>query len=312
MSDADAMDELRENQRKIDQALASLLAVKAPVASASQPEPEGSAFFWSDSPVADVGRFRPLSADVLTILFFGLTQSDQLLMTLTCRDMRNLHAHLVSSIAIPFTRRLKLPESCRVRDFQRWLSRFKLVDLNLGAAEPSTSATPAWQTTARWTVCLTAKMFSGTLLCCGSSVSDSEGMLRVVARAPVDLALSANGIGNAGAMTVVDAMKHTPQLVLLNLSRNHISRTDAYRVSDALMLCPRIHHLILSRNAILDEGAFAVAVAMKNMPLLNILNLTRNGISDSLQRRIDVALATRNLDIFWKEKNLKDELRRIR
>ena len=71
-----------------------------------------NAFDWLRSPGADVGRFRPLSQNVLTIILAMLTFAELLRLTETCRDLRNLHAHLVHGMALAFACRLRVTPSC--------------------------------------------------------------------------------------------------------------------------------------------------------------------------------------------------------
>ena len=67
-----------------------------------------NAFDWLGSSSRGAGRFWPLPSDVLVIVLGMLTLAELLRLTETCRDMRNLHAHLVHGMVLAVASRLRV------------------------------------------------------------------------------------------------------------------------------------------------------------------------------------------------------------
>ncbi|CAH3150376.1 unnamed protein product, partial [Pocillopora meandrina] len=93
-----------------------------------------------------------------------------------------------------------------------------------------------------------------------------------------NLNLSGNGISDAGATCIAEAMKVNKTLTNLNLSGND---AGAICIAEALKVDKTLTNLYLSGNGISAAGATCIAEAMKVNKTLTNLNLSGNGISDA-------------------------------
>ena len=116
-----------------------------------------------------------------------------------------------------------------------------------------------------------------------------------------NLNLSRNGISNAGATSLGEAIKVNKTLTNLNLSRNGISNAGAISIAEAIKVNNTLTNLNLSFNGISDAGATSIFETMKvNMTLTN-LDLSQNRISyagaTSIAEAIKVNQTLTNLDL---------------
>nr|XP_058950860.1 NACHT, LRR and PYD domains-containing protein 12-like isoform X2 [Pocillopora verrucosa]XP_058950861.1 NACHT, LRR and PYD domains-containing protein 12-like isoform X2 [Pocillopora verrucosa] len=96
-----------------------------------------------------------------------------------------------------------------------------------------------------------------------------------------NLYLSGNGISDAGATCIAEAMKVNKTLTNLNLSGNGISDAGATCIAEAMKVNKTLTNLYLSSNGISAAGATCIAEAMKVNKTLTNLYLSGNGISDA-------------------------------
>nr|XP_058946250.1 nucleotide-binding oligomerization domain-containing protein 2-like [Pocillopora verrucosa]XP_058946251.1 nucleotide-binding oligomerization domain-containing protein 2-like [Pocillopora verrucosa] len=96
-----------------------------------------------------------------------------------------------------------------------------------------------------------------------------------------NLILSYNGIRDAGATCIAEAIKVNKTLTNLNLSYNGISDAGATCIAEAIKVNKTLTNLNLSGNRISAVGATCIAEAMKVNKTLANLNLSVNGISDA-------------------------------
>ena len=102
--------------------------------------------------------------------------------------------------------------------------------------------------------------------------------------------LSRNGISNAGATSIAEAIKVNKTLTNLCLSDNRISDAGATSVAEAIRVNKKLTDLDLSDNRICDTGATSIAEAIRVNKTLTNLNLSNNGISDARATSIAEAI----------------------
>ena len=96
-----------------------------------------------------------------------------------------------------------------------------------------------------------------------------------------NLDLSDNGISDAGATCIAEAMKVNKTLTNLDLTGNDISAAGATCIAEAMKVNKTLTNLDLTGNDISAAGATCIAEAMKVNKTLTNLNLSDNGISDA-------------------------------
>ena len=116
-----------------------------------------------------------------------------------------------------------------------------------------------------------------------------------------NLNLSCDGIGDAGATSIAEAIKVNKTLTILNLSLNPFSDAGVTSIADAIKVNKTLTNLDLSYDGISDEGATSIAEAIKVNETLTKLNLSRNRYSDagvtSIAEAIKVNKTLTNLDL---------------
>ena len=118
-----------------------------------------------------------------------------------------------------------------------------------------------------------------------------------------NLDLSWNGISDAGATCIAEAIKVNKTLTNLDLSYNGISDVGATCIAEAIKVNKTLTNLYLSCNGISDAGATCIAEAIKVNKTLTNLNLSGNGIGDagatSIAEAIKVNKTLTNLQLFY-------------
>ncbi|CAH3157722.1 unnamed protein product, partial [Pocillopora meandrina] len=94
-----------------------------------------------------------------------------------------------------------------------------------------------------------------------------------------NLYLSFNGISDAGATCIAEAMKVNKTLTNVNLSYNGISAAGATCIAEAIKVNKTLTNLHLRNNDISDAGATCIAEAIKVNKTLTNLDLSGNRIS---------------------------------
>ena len=94
-----------------------------------------------------------------------------------------------------------------------------------------------------------------------------------------NLDLSCDGIGDAGATSIAEAIKVNKTLTKLNLSRNRYSDAGVTSIAEAIKVNKTLTNLDLSHNRICNGGATTIAEAIKVNKTLTNLDLSDNGIS---------------------------------
>ena len=116
-----------------------------------------------------------------------------------------------------------------------------------------------------------------------------------------NLDLQGDGISAAGATCIAEAIKVNKTLTNLNLSVNGISAAGATCIAEAIKVNKTLTNLNLSGNGISDAGATCIAEAIKVNKTLTNLNLSGNGISDAgatcIAEAIEVNKTLTNLDL---------------
>ena len=118
-----------------------------------------------------------------------------------------------------------------------------------------------------------------------------------------NLNLSDNGISDAGATCIAEAIKVNKTLTNLDLSGNGISDAGATCIAEAMKVNKTLTNLYLCDNGISDAGATCIAEAIKVNKTLTNLNLSGNGIGDagatSIAEAIKVNKTLTNLQLFY-------------
>nr|XP_058973955.1 uncharacterized protein LOC131800284 [Pocillopora verrucosa] len=118
-----------------------------------------------------------------------------------------------------------------------------------------------------------------------------------------NLDLSDNGISDAGATCIAEAIKVNKTLTNLDLSFNGISAAGATCIAEAIKVNKTLTNLDLSYNGISAAGATCIAEAIKVNKTLTNLDLSFNGISDAgatcIAEAIKVNKTLTNLDLSW-------------
>ncbi|XP_066024019.1 protein NLRC3-like [Pocillopora verrucosa] len=96
-----------------------------------------------------------------------------------------------------------------------------------------------------------------------------------------NLYLFDNGIRDAGATCIAEAIKVNKTLTNLNLRNNGISDAGATCIAEAIKVNRTLTNLDLSYNGIRDAGATCIAEAIKVNKTLTNFHLRSNGISDA-------------------------------
>ena len=154
------------------------------------------------------------------------------------------------------------------------------------------------------------KKNGGTLgsLALGSNQARDEGCaalaeaLRAGAGGEVgiyELDLSSNGIGDAGAQALADALEESPILQRLDLSNNEIDLEGVMALARGLQGHRSMRHLNLSGNYVGGLGAKALAQALQENDCLEELLLGGNGIGDEGCRELLAALAEAPHRLSW-------------
>nr|XP_058960216.1 protein NLRC5-like [Pocillopora verrucosa] len=116
-----------------------------------------------------------------------------------------------------------------------------------------------------------------------------------------NLNLSWNGISDAGATCIAEAIKVNKTLTNLNLSLNGISAAGATCIAEAIKVNKTLTNLNLRNNGISAAGATCIAEAIKVNKTLTNLDLRGNGISDAgatcIAEAIKVNKTLTNLDL---------------
>ncbi|CAH3167459.1 unnamed protein product [Pocillopora meandrina] len=94
-----------------------------------------------------------------------------------------------------------------------------------------------------------------------------------------NLDLRGNGISDAGATCIAEAIKVNKTLTNLDLSGNGISAAGATCIAEAIKVNKTLTNLYLPVNVISDAGATCIAEAIKVNKMLTNLELSENGIS---------------------------------
>ena len=118
-----------------------------------------------------------------------------------------------------------------------------------------------------------------------------------------NLDLSFNGISDAGATCIAEAIKVNKTLTNLDLSSNDISAAGATCIAEAIIGNKTLTNLDLSWNYISAAGVTCIAEAIKVNKTLTNLNLSGNGIGDagatSIAEAIKVNKTLTNLQLFY-------------
>ena len=115
-----------------------------------------------------------------------------------------------------------------------------------------------------------------------------------------NLDLPNNGISDAGATCIAEAIKVNKTLTDLDLSGNRISDAGATCIAEAIKVNKTLTDLDLSCNRISDAGATCIAEAIKVNKTLTDLDLSGNRISDAGVTCIAEALnVNKTLTVFY-------------
>ena len=112
------------------------------------------------------------------------------------------------------------------------------------------------------------------------------------------LYLSNNGISDAGAVALSQAVHHNSTLIQLHLSNDSISDAGSLALAQALRHNSTLIQLHLSNNRISDPGAEALAQALHHNSTLIQLHLSNNSISDAGSLALAQALR-HNTTLTW-------------
>ena len=93
-----------------------------------------------------------------------------------------------------------------------------------------------------------------------------------------NLNLYRNGISDAGATCIAEAIKVNKTLTNLNLHRNRFSDASATSIAEAIKVNKTLTNLNLSDNSIGDAGAASIAEVIKVNKALNNLDLSDNSL----------------------------------
>ncbi|XP_066025298.1 protein NLRC3-like [Pocillopora verrucosa] len=118
-----------------------------------------------------------------------------------------------------------------------------------------------------------------------------------------NLDFSWNGISDAGATCIAEAIKVNKTLTNLDLYYNGISDAGATCIAEAIKANKTLTDLNLCENGISDAGATCIAEAIKVNKTLTNLNLSWNGISGAgatcIAEAIKVNKTLTNLDLYY-------------
>ena len=125
------------------------------------------------------------------------------------------------------------------------------------------------------------------------------------------LCLDENGIYDAGAAVVADAVRNCATFTTLYMTRNEVKDAGAAALASVFAACPKFEEMDLSFNQVGDAGAAAFAQALADVRTCKVLNLDRNARitevgSRALARAVVQSRSMEPIEVFGNTDDLCD------